>query len=166
MDKGHEFMNKFNDVLRKGQRLWQYMNQRCYNKKNTGYAYYGGAGIKISMSYDEFMYWFINNAKDFDKLSYVSIGRKDHKKDYCLSNIKTETVSENSKESYSRNGRFTIWKPRGVIVGFPNGKTEIFSSISEAGRAVHYDISTISKICRGKGSRNKSGLTFNFLELK
>lgn len=75
---------------------WINLKNRCYNKNNKDYKYYGGRGISFS-------YEFKNDAKSF--IEYISgltnaaregysLDRIDNDGDYTRGNIKWSTISE------------------------------------------------------------------------
>ena len=73
------------------------MKQRCYNKDDESYRWYGAKGIKI---YDE----WLDNPKSFEDWSLqngyndnLTIDRKDSKLDYCPDNCRWVTKESNSK---------------------------------------------------------------------
>ena len=74
-------------------RVWHNMNQRCYNKNNPGYKYYGGRGIKVCKRWRES---FENFLKDMDKRPSpeLTIERINNDKGYRESNCKWATRKE------------------------------------------------------------------------
>lgn len=157
-------VNNIYQVFKKASRLWQYMNQRCRSSNNTGFIYYGAKGIGVEMSFDEFMYWFVGEAKYVD-LDQISVSRIDHERSYCLSNIKLESISDNTKERLLRRGNPSPWKKKKVVI-ISEKKTHICESVSEASRITLVDASDIVKICKGKMKRGvtKSGYSFQYAE--
>ena len=83
------------------------MKQRCENPKCRMYENYGGKGIKVKITKEQFYHWFLDNYSEFLKgfpNEIPSISRIDHSKDYEFGNIEILSVSANSEESYSRVG--------------------------------------------------------------
>ena len=76
-------------------RCWANMRDRCYNPACKSYAAYGGRGIKIDPTWDAyivFRVWAILNGYAED----LTIDRIDSKQNYCPSNCRWITKSENS----------------------------------------------------------------------
>ena len=92
--------------VQKNSRIW-YLNhlwashyknakQRCNNLTHISFPYYGGKGIKLLMSIDDFKYlWFKDKAY---KLKRPSIDRIDNSGNYELSNCKFIELHENQKK--------------------------------------------------------------------
>jgi len=76
-------------------RVWQSMKSRCYNPNATGYARYGGLGIKVCKRWLKFENFF----KDMKpKPMNKSLDRFPNKNgDYKLSNCRWATRSEQRK---------------------------------------------------------------------
>jgi hypothetical protein len=72
---------------------------RCNNQKREDYKYYGGRGIKCSITLDEIrLLWFRDKAY---LLCKPSIDRKDNDGNYTFGNCRFIEHSENSKLSHS-----------------------------------------------------------------
>ena len=155
-------------ILRRAKIAWFCQYARCYKPTHKAYKYYGGRGIRIEYSKNDFYLSFIDKCKNIqdEELSTVTVGRIDHSKNYTLDNIEIQTKSDNSRERIKRVGNTGLWKDRGVLAykdGVFIGK---FDSVSDAGRATNYDISGVVKICRGKMKKSKNGYTFRYLDDK
>ena len=73
-------------------RSWADMRQRCLNKSNTNYKYYGGRGITICQ---EWINSFINFYKDMgERPKGKSIDRINNDGNYCKENCKWSTPKE------------------------------------------------------------------------
>lgn len=81
------------------QRIFSNMKDRCYNPNCKCYKWYGGAGIRIFQGWIEspklFEEWAINNGYQDN----LTIDRIDHNKDYCPSNCRWITLSENVRRA-------------------------------------------------------------------
>lgn len=75
------------------------MIQRCYNKNNNSYCYYGGRGIKISMMWilypDSFIKWALQNGYR----KGLQIDRINNDKDYRPENCRFVTPAVNTRNS-------------------------------------------------------------------
>lgn len=71
---------------------WCNIKNRCYNKKATGYKYWGGSGIRMSKSwFDSFEQFFA----DMGKIpNGMTMERVDNSKDYSKDNCKWGTREE------------------------------------------------------------------------
>lgn len=79
--------------------IYKSMKQRCYNKNNKSYKWYGANGVKIC---DEWLYdpnsfeeWSLANGYD----DTLTIDRVDKTKDYCPENCQWISMSENSRKA-------------------------------------------------------------------
>ena len=81
---------------------WCNMMQRCYNKNNSGFIYYGARGIKVDKRWHLFSNFIIDMGHKPD-LGYT-IERIDNNGDYELGNCKWATQKEQG-----RNKRNTHW---------------------------------------------------------
>ena len=107
------------------------MKQRCYNKDDESYRWYGAKGIKI---YDE----WLDNPKAFEDWSLqngyndnLTIDRKDSKLDYCPDNCRWVTKESNSKYKSTTslinvNGEIHSGKDWAKILGFGHNLINIY----------------------------------------
>jgi len=105
--------------------LWHGMKQRCYNKKNPCWIYYGEKGIVICnewLSYENFYEWAIKNGYEDN----LSIDRIDNKKNYEPSNCRWISKELNAKKAGYEQGRRTLCVETG----------KIFDTITEARKSV------------------------------
>ena len=78
-------------------------NSRCNNPKQLGYSSYGGRGIKLLMTLDDFEFlWKRDNAS---KMKRPSIDRINPDGDYELSNCRFLELSENVKRRRKNHGK-------------------------------------------------------------
>ena len=83
---------------------WSDMKQRCFNKKNKAYSYYGGRGITMS---EEWKKSFKTFYQDMGKRPEgLSLDRIDNEGNYCKENCRWATWSEQmlNRRSYKHNG--------------------------------------------------------------
>lgn len=87
-------------------KIWWSMISRCTYPTDTGYAYYGGKGIKIFkewLDYANFREWAFNNGyKEEHGRNEITLDRIDSSKDYCPKNCRW--VSMNVQALNRRNG--------------------------------------------------------------
>lgn len=85
-------------------KIWCSIKQRCYNKNNTHYKYYGGRGISVCLEWQnnfaEFRSWANKNGYE----DGLSIERIDVNSGYEPNNCKWITISEqcNNKQNSKR----------------------------------------------------------------
>lgn len=75
-------------------RIWHAMRSRCENEKFTGYAYYGGRGIKVCERWRDFGNFIADMGKR--PSSGHSIDRIDTDSDYCPENCHWATQKQQS----------------------------------------------------------------------
>lgn len=100
--KGENNPNYRNGFCVKGKRpgfyhIWQNIKARCLRKTNPKYHRYGGRGIKVCeewLSIENFAKW----AKENGWKEGLTIDRIDNDGDYCPSNCRWVSVSENSRK--------------------------------------------------------------------
>ena len=72
--------------------VWCGIKQRCEYKKHVAYDRYGGKGIKMSDEWKDFMTFYNDMSEGYSK--GLSIERLDSNGDYCKSNCKWATTTE------------------------------------------------------------------------
>lgn len=86
-------------------RCWSDMKQRCSNKTNKHYNDYGGRGIVVCNSWENFEQFL----KDMgEKPKGMSLDRIDNDKGYCLDNCRWATPKQQVKNR--RNNRVVTYK--------------------------------------------------------
>lgn len=83
---------------------WRAQRARCSNPNCKAYPTYGALGIQVEYSAQEFISWFREATKDVSEsdLFKWDVGRIDHDKNYCLSNIRMELKADNTAERNRR----------------------------------------------------------------
>lgn len=101
INERRQFNNKI-DASKTSTRLYQTraaMIQRCYNKNNPGYKYYGGKGVKVCQEwlndFEIFREWALANGYTDE----LTIDRENSSGDYEPDNCQFVTKSENSKKA-------------------------------------------------------------------
>ena len=91
-------------------RSWHKMRQRCNNPNYTGYARYGGRGIKHDPHWSDFRKFLADMGERPDG---KTLDRIDNEGDYCVANCRWATKAEqdNNKEQTQ------LWElPDGTVV--------------------------------------------------
>jgi len=76
-------------------KVYMYMKKRCNNIKDTGYARYGGRGIKVCDSWLESFENFYEDMKDGYKKG-LELDRRDNNKGYSKENCRWVTSAQNN----------------------------------------------------------------------
>ena len=79
-------------------RMLQRMKQRCESPKHDSYKYYGGRGIKLKFTSDEFVDYVTNDMsiKDIKQIKGLQIDRINNNGHYERGNIRFVTAKANS----------------------------------------------------------------------
>lgn len=152
---------KMSPVVKKAYDTWATQRQRCRDPKTESYPHYGARGIKVEYTSREFIDWFLKESEGRD-LSQLSVGRKDHDKNYSLDNIEMVTKSENSSERYKRAGH-----PRGIkkieIIDANTGTViAVAQGQLEASKITGVSHCNICGYCTGRYKKSRNGYTFRY----
>ena len=148
--------------LEKANKAYSAQKTRCYNSNATQFKYYGGKGIKILYSKDDFIVWWLDHYKNF-KGTEAQVGRIDHSKDYSFDNIEMVDKSVNCKERIRRNGTPIPMRPVVAINKLTGEKTKHISSC-HASWATGHSQSTVLRQCNNAYKNKKTRFVFEFLD--
>ena len=89
---------------RRAYRVWAAMKERCGDENAKGYNNYGGRGIRVCEEWESFESFWSHISKLFpvgedDILKGLSLERIDNDGDYCPSNVRLATRSEQGKNT-------------------------------------------------------------------
>lgn len=141
------------DRKKQAKKIFMAQKYRCGSKKCHDYNNYGGKGLSVSYSKDEFVKWWLEETKD--KPNRVHCGRIDHEKGYFFGNIQVETPSENSKEMLTRNINPGHLRAKRVFVFDAITGVKLSEHISLAKAALSYNVSQ-SQVCINALGRKES----------
>lgn len=96
--------------------------QRCYNKNNDSYRYYGAKGVEVKYTSRDFITWWLKE-QEMLKLKRPTCGRINHSGNYEFGNIRLEEYNENCGQQY-REVRIVI---KIIANGMDLSKKEIIS---------------------------------------
>lgn len=124
--------------------LMSYYRQRnrCINKKNRAYRYYGAKGIRVEYSAREFVGWWGKSLISFDG-HIPSCGRIDHSKNYCFGNIALEDLNKNRIDGLSRCDDKRSWNRKPVLALDAKTMQILSSHDSTYSAGEHYGVSPI-----------------------
>lgn len=132
--------------LRKAYYVYFGQKNRCYNKNNIYYKWYGGRGIQVKYSTREFLGWWKNQpVSQFKKPSCGRINNDGH---YEFGNIRIEELSDNIKERNKRRGN-PGKRHRKVRAYFFNRELD-FNSKLEAAKFFNVSEKTVFNHCEKK----------------
>lgn len=89
---------------------------RCYKSTHKLYYKYGARGLKVEYTLQEFLRWIYDEYRKFITIHgdlSPSLSRKKYDIGYTLDNISLDTISNNTKELYERQGNPT---KRGTVL--------------------------------------------------
>jgi hypothetical protein len=115
------------EILKKAIISFDNQKRRCENKDNKRYKGYGGKGIGVEYTRQEFIDWFMQNYPIVE--AKWTIGRFDHNQSYKFGNIRFETYDENSLESANRHGGNISFSRRKTVYIF-NSNFELIDEAS------------------------------------
>lgn len=146
----------------KARNCFHNQKQRCYTKTNPRYKDNGAKGITVEYTREQFIEWFISNYPKEE--GQWSVGRIDHSKGYSLSNIKFETVADNSLERIKRVG--TTKPRRKIMIHDCISGEDVFiaESANEAATLTGIDKAHVRKYCLGYCKRSARGFTLRYLD--
>lgn len=137
---------------------------RCYNKRSKSYLNYGGKGLTVEYTREEFISWWMNNIKGFYGEN-PSVGRIDHSKGYSFDNIKIESTKENAIERFERVGVPNGNLKRVAVFDFKSASLLMLCrSARHAEKTFGDHVWSIHSQCK-KGPRNsKRGFSYMYYE--
>jgi hypothetical protein len=147
----------------KARNCFHNQRRRCYTKTNPRYKDNGAKGITVDYTLKEFTEWFIENYKEFPGQK-SSVGRIDHSKGYSLSNIRFESLAENSMERINRCG---TTKPRKrVLIRCELVGEDVFIAESghDAAKLTGIQSAHVSKYCSGEIKKSAKGFSLKYAE--
>ena len=119
------------------------IKQRCLNKNNPFYKWYGGRGIKCLITKEELkILWFRDKAWLLEK---ASIDRKNNDGNYTFKNCRFIELSKNTTERNIRNDSKIVFQ-----FNLNNKFIKKWKSLNEIKRQLKFYISNISQVCLGK----------------
>lgn len=109
---------------------WHSMKQRCLNKNNPNYKWYGGRGITICDRWTDKVYGFINFYKDMGpRPNGTSLDRIDVDGSYCVENCRwgsprTQSGNQRNRRRYSDRVGVSYYEREGKWYAhlYKNGK--------------------------------------------
>ncbi len=133
--------------------------RRCYTKTNPRYKDNGALGITVDYTLREFVGWYLEHIKAFDGKD-PSVGRIDHSKSYSLTNIRIESLADNSMERIIRVGPT---RGRRRVIIYKNGSyVGIAGSLIAAERSTGACCAHIPKYCEQTIIQSRSGYSFRW----
>lgn len=154
---------KRSDTVRTAYQSWLDQRQRCNNKKNPSYPYYGGRGIKVVYSSREFVGWWISQKFTGKK---PTISRIDHGGNYEFSNVRLEEHIENCVlDTIKRHGPPSLKcrRPLAIYSGKTGKLIKIARDGKEAEKITGILRTNICKYAKGKLIRKNKDFLIKYL---
>lgn len=126
---------------------------RCTNKNNKLYKYYGGRGIKFNFnSFEEFI-----EEIGFKPNENLSLDRIDNNGNYEKGNIKWSTHSEqmSNRRSYNHKFREAVEKAKKYIIIFPDGHKENILNMQKFCREHNLDKANLQSTTKFETRKHK-----------
>lgn len=118
--------------IRKAYKSWVDQRQRCTNKNDPRYKWWGAKGIRQEYTAHEFVIWWLKEWVKRPFWKRPNCSRIDHTKNYTLDNIELLECSENATERIERKG---VPGSRGCkikAVHIVTGEERVFCSVYKA----------------------------------
>lgn len=162
----NEKKGKMPFLARKAYMSYLCQRRRCYVKSNARYKTYGAKGIRVKYTAREYIGWYMESFKDF-RGKFPCVGRIEHSKDYCFSNIRFEEIADNSREAITRNINPT---PRRAVILcdlYSDEPLMYFKSCTDAARFIDSPLSGLCAVLNGSqrtcgGGKGTTGKGFFF----
>ena len=144
---------KHNKCHSKTYYIWAAMVQRCGNKNNKHYKYYGGRGIKVCKRWLDFSNFLLDMG---EKPESMSIDRINNDKNYCKSNCRWTTAKKQNENKRNQNG-FNFRKLTLIeVIEIENLYKNKKYSFSYLGKKFNVSRTSISNIINKKTWRKRS----------
>lgn len=139
-------------AVRKAYKSWCDQRQRCTNPNDPRYQWWGGKGIQVEYTSDEFVRWWVEEEKRKGPFKRANCSRIDHTKNYSLDNIELMECAINSKERIDRAGPP---KHGYFVIGIQllTGQVRHFKSAYEAGEMTKVAKSVVLNQLKAKFDR-------------
>jgi len=138
--------------VKKAYDSWRGQNERCNNKANKAYRYYGAKGIQVTYSSREFVTWWLEAMRNFPTGAKLTVNRRDANLNYSFDNIELVPWAQNVAEANRRTKANSTW----VYCVDSKALLGKYSSETEAAVAHGMDLQTVSKHCRRKFTPGRS----------
>lgn len=153
------------DLKKKAHNCFHNQRRRCHFPTNPYFKSYGAKGIRVEYTRLEFIEWFVREFKKFNGES-PTVGRIDHSGNYSFSNIRFESLVDNTMERIHRCGPTRPRRPVHIIDAKTNEIIKTVESQTEAEVETGISGAHIAAYCKGRLGVTKSGLTFRYVDEK
>lgn len=133
---------------------------RCRFSHHSHYSRYGGRGIELKISREDFIVWYIRETKGRTDLTIDCVDNDGH---YELGNMQLITISENSRKAHQESNAMQKSRMANIQKGIESCSVGvliggiIYPSLSEASRRLGFNPHYVSVRINRHGSLMPNG---------
>ena len=146
-----------NSCIKRINKVYKGMRERCNNPNHIGYHLYGGRGIQVIISRIDFIEWYLERVTD--EMVRPNVDRINNDGHYEISNIQLIPARQNAHKMLKENG---AWETKFDNMKRANEKRSInvtidgteYASKKEAARETGLDVRSIGRAMKKHKTSN------------